>query len=497
MNLSDIQTLISNDEHRELELKKSTGELKDAMHSACAFLNTFGGWLIFGVTPASLKIIGQQVTDNTQREIAQALSGLEPAVNVNIEYVEVPDQPGNKIIAIFFEGWAWGKRPYTYHGSPYYRVESTTRPMPREMFEERLFAAKPQHFAWERQKADGIGIADLNQERIRGAVRLAVEHGRMMPSAIMESLETILGKMNLLTDDNQPNNAAAMLFTANTRNYTQFRLRLARFRGNDKNAFLDNVRAEGNFFDLLDAGMTFLFKWLPQKAEIKGIMRDEHLEIPVEALREVLVNCLCHRQLEKYNLTPGIAIYDDRVEIENPGVLPPQLTPETIKLPHLSYPYNPIIAETLYKTTFLENWGSGAARVIEACKQQGVDEPTWRCEGGFVIVTFKRKSDALGVPQDVPQDVPQGVPQGVHNTIYQTDNNICQDDTQGDTQDDTQEKLDTWIEAQLAVRPKITTEELANLSGKSVKTIKRHIAKMSHIKYIGSGYSGHWEISKK
>ena len=112
-------------------------------------------------------------------------------------------------------------------------------------------------------------------------------------------------------------------------------------------------------------------------------------------------------------------------------------------------------------------------------------------EGGFV--TFKRKSDT----QDVPQGVPQGVPQDVHNTIYQTDNDILQDDTQDDTQGDTQEKLDNWIEAQLAVRPKITTEELANLSGKSVITIKRHIAKMPHIKYIGSGYSGHWEISKK
>ena len=56
MNLSDIQTLISNDEHRELELKKSTGELKDAMHSACAFLNTDGGWLVFGVTPENIKL---------------------------------------------------------------------------------------------------------------------------------------------------------------------------------------------------------------------------------------------------------------------------------------------------------------------------------------------------------------------------------------------------------------------------------------------------------
>ena len=495
MNISDIQAIISNDEHRELELKKSTGELKDAMHSACAFLNTDGGWLVFGIAPTSLKIVGQQVTDSTQREIAQALSGLEPAVDLNIEYVDIPEQPGNKVIAIHFESWIWGKHPFTYHGSPYYRVESTTRPMPREMFEERLYAAKPQCFAWERQKAEGIGIDDPNQERIRGSVRLGVEHGRMMPSAIMESTETILSKMNLLTDDNFPNNAAAMLFSTNLKNYPQFRLRLARFRGTDKNAFLDNVRAEGNFFDLLDAGMTFFFKWLPQSAEIKGFIREEHLEIPAEALREALVNCLCHRQLEKYNLTPGIAIYDDRIEIENPGMLPPQLTPETIKLPHLSYPYNPIIAETLYKTTFLENWGSGAARIIDACKLHGVAEPTWRTEGGFVIVTFKRKRNSD--TQDVPQDVPQGVPQDTHNTIYQTDNDIRQGDTQDDTQGDTQEKLDTWIEAQLAVRPKITTEELANLSGKSVKTIKRHIAKMPHIKYIGSGYSGHWEICKK
>lgn len=76
MTINDIRTLIASDESRTLELKKSTGELKDGMHSACAFLNTDGGWLIFGVTPKSLKIVGQKVTDNTLREIAQALSGL-------------------------------------------------------------------------------------------------------------------------------------------------------------------------------------------------------------------------------------------------------------------------------------------------------------------------------------------------------------------------------------------------------------------------------------
>ena len=94
MTINDIKELIANDEHRTLELKKTTGELKDAMHTACAFLNTEGGWLIFGITPISLKIIGQEVTDNTQQEIANALAGLEPAVNISVEYIDVPDRPG-------------------------------------------------------------------------------------------------------------------------------------------------------------------------------------------------------------------------------------------------------------------------------------------------------------------------------------------------------------------------------------------------------------------
>ncbi len=75
-------------------------------------------------------------------------------------------------------------------------------------------------------------------------------------------------------------------------------------------------------------------------------------------------------------------------------------------------------------------------------------------------------------------------------------------DTQGGTQGGTQDvpqgdDLDKWIEYQVAVYPKITTEELASLSGKGLRTIKRRIAKMPHIVYVGSGYSGHWEVKPK
>ncbi len=391
MTIDDIKTLIAADESRTLELKKSTGELKDGMHSACAFLNTDGGWLIFGVAPKSLKIIGQAVTDKTQQKIAQALAGLEPAVDICVTYVDVPEYPGNKVIAIHFDGWVWGERPHTFHGCPYYKVESTTNVMPQDMYDERIRAHQPQKYSWESQTADSITLADLNEKHIRGCIRLGVEGGRIPASALSAPIDETLAKWKLLKNG-APTNGAAVLFSDNIDEFPQFRLRMARFLGADKNEFIDNQRVEGGFFDLLDAGMAFFFKHLNLSGKITNhsLQREEHLEVPYKALREALINSLCHRQWEKYNLTNSIAIYDDRIEIANPGIFPPQITTESIKEPHESYPYNLKIAEALYKSTYLESWGSGAKRIMDACREQGVEEPVWRWDGGFVIVTFKR-----------------------------------------------------------------------------------------------------------
>lgn len=192
MTFKEVCDLIACDEHKNLELKKTTGELKDGMHSACAFLNTQGGVLVFGVTPNSLKIIGQEVTEATRREVAHALVGLEPALDVAVEYIDIPERPGFQLIVMRFEAYVWGKSPYTYHGCPYYRVESTTKIMPREMFHERIKASNPDLFAWERQPAERIGIKDLNEQFIRGAVRLGVERGRVSSAALAEPFEVLL-----------------------------------------------------------------------------------------------------------------------------------------------------------------------------------------------------------------------------------------------------------------------------------------------------------------
>ena len=89
------------------------------------------------------------------------------------------------------------------------------------------------------------------------------------------------------------------MFLRDTSQFPQFLLRMARFRGNDKIEFIDNQRAYGNFFTLLDAGMAFFFKHLSLSGKIVGFTREEKLEIPAEALREALTNALCHRMFHK------------------------------------------------------------------------------------------------------------------------------------------------------------------------------------------------------
>ena len=103
-------------------------------------------------------------------------------------------------------------------------------------------------------------------------------------------------------------------------------------------------------------------------------------------------------------------------------MFPPQITPENIKEPHESYPHNLKVAEALYRMTYLENWGSGARRIIDACQAQGIEAPVWCSDGGFVTITFKRpdfKSDIIKIDQekdivqktDTEKEHPSSIPQ--------------------------------------------------------------------------------------
>ena len=319
------------------------------------------------------------------------------------------------------------------------------------------------NFFWELQGAVGVELSDLDENRISDGIRAGVNGGRLNSSALNEPQINVLNKLKLI-ESGKPNNAAVVLFAKETHYYTQLKIRLARFAGINKNEFIDNQQVSGNFFEILDTAIAFCFKHLNLNGKIEGLRREEKLEIPIVALREAIINSLAHRDYENRGTSTGLAIYDDRVEIENPGRLPHELSPETILLSHDSFPYNPVIAQALYKMTYLENWGSGIRRIADSCREAGVEEPTYTDGKGFVTVCFKRSS-------------------------YKG--------TQTSTQTSTQTTIEAVLE-QIRKNPGITREQLAKILSKSPDTIKKNISRLKRMgKIVRIGpqtYGGQWKI---
>ncbi|WP_304960044.1 ATP-binding protein, partial [Bacteroides caecimuris] len=124
--------------------------------------------------------------------------------------------------------------------------------------------------------------------------------------------------------------------------------------------------------------------------------RKEELEVPSNALREACLNAFTHRAWQFDNLQVNIAIYDNRVEIENPGRFPADINPNALERSeeenkkNTSQPQNEIIANVLYLTGTTEHWGRGLALMYDECDRTGVERPRYFNTENFVRIVFRR-----------------------------------------------------------------------------------------------------------
>lgn len=404
-NLDIIKRLIAEKECGRVEFKETTGQLERGMETLCAFLNGEGGTVLFGVTDKG-KIIGQDVSDKTKRDIADAIRRIEPFATVEVSYTEIPDT-GKSVIALSAEEQRY-MRPFSYKGRAYLRVESATSIMPQEIYNQYLIQ-RGGKYAWEAIANPDLKISDLDEHAVISAVRGGIRSGRLPEATIREDLPTILEKFSLL-HDGKLNNASAVLFGHDFYYYPQCLLRLARFKGTTKDEFIDNQRVTGNIYALLDAAMAFFFKHLSLSGKIEGLYREEELEIPYKALRECCTNALCHRLYHRPGSSVGISIYDDRVEIENSGTFPPDITMEKLLSGHNSEPQNLIIANVLYKSEVLESWGRGIGLMISECRRVGIPDPEFHTDGNSVWVVFRYTRKAVGSYPTVTPQSPDSYP---------------------------------------------------------------------------------------
>lgn len=118
-------------------------------------------------------------------------------------------------------------------------------------------------------------------------------------------------------------------------------------------------------------------------------MRQDTPLYPVPALREALVNALCHRDYSIRGGAVHVAIYDDRLEVISSGTLPPGVTVGELKRDHVSRPRNPLITEVFYRRGLIEQWGRGTQKIVEWCVAAGQPEPEYEEQPGAVVVRFR------------------------------------------------------------------------------------------------------------
>lgn len=402
-NLEYITGLTAQRENGQVEFKETTGQLERGMETLCAFLNGEGGTVLFGVTDKG-KVIGQEVADATQRNIAEAIHRLEPMANVQVSYVPLPESE-KKVIILHVESSRM-ERPFCYRGRAYMRVESVTTTMPQAVYNH-LLMQRGGKYGWESMINEDLTIEQLDENSIRRAVRMGIESGRLPETTVSEDIPVILEKLDL-RHKQKLNNAAAVLFGREFYDYPQCLLRLARFKGTTKEEFIDNQREQGNIYELLDVAMSFLFKHLSLSGKIEGLYREEKLSIPYMALRECCINSFCHRSYHHPGSSVSIAIYDDRVEITNSGTFPANIPLERLLSSHDSRPPNPIIANVLYKSKVLESWGRGIGLMVDECRRVGIPDPEFHADGNFVWVVFHYAQRTV---EQVPHKYPASTPQ--------------------------------------------------------------------------------------
>ena len=110
---------------------------------------------------------------------------------------------------------------------------------------------------------------------------------------------------------------------------------------------------------------------------------------PTAALREALVNAICHRDYSIPGGAVNVAIYDDRTEIWSDGILPFGLKTEDLKREHTSHPRNPYITDVFYRRGLIEQWGRGTQKIVELCVKAGHPEPEFGQQAGSVFVRFR------------------------------------------------------------------------------------------------------------
>ena len=185
--------------------------------------------------------------------------------------------------------------------------------------------------------------------------------------------------------------------------FTSVRFKIGRFGVDEADLLIQDV-IEGNIIQMADRVVDVLkAKYLTSPVRFEGMQRKEELEVPIEALREILYNSITHKDYTGSDIQ--MHVYNDHVEIWNEGDLPEGYDEKVLYGKHSSKPRNRNIADTMFKAGFIDTWGRGYKKIHDGFKKVGLPMPMVKSHCGGTLVTFQRGYDVVSGRKNVGSDV--------------------------------------------------------------------------------------------
>ena len=449
------------------------------MKTIVDFANTQGGKLIVGIDDKTHEIVGV-----ANEILFQLMDGIANAISDSCMPQIIPDiEPqtidGKTVIIVSVE--AGKNRPYYLkskgkENGTYIRVAGTSRQaFPEKIRELEMEGAR---ISWDELTCVGYPVSKEATEKLCSNIENFREKAGMTERSVKK--EQLINWKILKQSEGQllATNAYALL----TSDYFPFsKTQCAVFKGTDRAVFLDKREFTGPIYTQIEEAVDFVLRNIRLGATIDGLVRKEKYELPPEAIREMIINAHCHRNLLDESCIQ-VAVYDDRLEVTSPGGLYNGLTYEEVMNGH-SKIRNKAIANIFSQMGLVEAWGSGIKRIFDAAKEYDLPEPKFQeFDNMFRVELFRNNSMTESGKEagESSEKVRRRVGEG-------------SDIIRGYELSDTQKKI---VNLLLYDRQQ-SAAKIAEQLGMGSRSIEKNIKKLKELGILirhGSPKNGYWEV---
>ncbi len=401
MNLEELRQMTEQGEGNRLEFKESLSDMKRILKTLCAYANTEGGTILVGVTDRG-KIIGFPLGPRTESNLINIiLDSIREPIAPEVEIISL--DKSKAVIRLTVNGNP--RAAHTVKGKPYWRVGSVSRLMPQREYENRIKEQQPT--SWETVVVGNASESDIDLEAVNEYI--GRYNKRLKEKLKLRTRDVMLTRHCAVEEGNElkPTRAGILLFGKEPqRFFMTSHLSLIRFGGNNVTGrVLDTRDLKGTLISMIDEAERYVLDHIDTMQQLLPgqAARQDILQYPRFAVRELIVNAVAHRDYAIFGSRIMIQMFRDRIEFHSPGGFPGDITPDTALNKQLTR--NPAIAQVLHDLGYIERFGMGLDRVFEHVKDHPLkaELPSIQEIGELVIVTLHSPEEFLTPEPTMPE----------------------------------------------------------------------------------------------